>query len=68
MELAQNYNNSIAQCANGSPKGERGQSMDQPLESTKMGTSEHGPPPAPSHLTYFRVNKILEDDDGGQEQ
>lgn len=66
MEWAQN-DNSIAQCATGSPKREREQSMDQPPESTKMGTSEYGPPPAPSHLTYFPVNKILGDDDGGRE-
>lgn len=67
MELAQN-DNSTAQCANGSPKRERGQSKDQPPELTKMGTSEHSPPPAPSHLTNFPVNKILGDDDGGREQ
>lgn len=33
-----------------------------------MGTSEHGPPPTPSHLTYFLVNEILGDDDGGSEE
>lgn len=41
--------------------------MDQPPESTKVGTSEHGPPPAPSHLTYFPDNKTL-GDGGGREQ
>lgn len=52
----------------GRPQKERDQGMEKPSESIMMATSGHGPPPAPNHLTYILVNKILGDDDGRREE